>query len=132
MAKLTKRTVDAALAKPTGAERFVWDDELRGFGLRIKVSGAATYVVQYRTAGARQRRMALGRVGVLTPDEARGLARQALAAVAAGRDPAAERREARQKRAAVTFAEVADRWVAEHANTRLKPRSLARAKGLLE
>src|SRR5690606_29059321 len=94
--------------------------------------GAATYVVQYRTAGARQRRMALGRVGVLTPDEARGLARQALAAVAAGRDPAAERREARQKRAAVTFAEVADRWVAEHANTRLKPRSLARAKGLLE
>src|SRR5690606_33199824 len=31
-----------------------------------------------------------------------------------------------------TFADVADRWLVEHANTRLKPSSLARAQGLLD
>ena len=31
--KITKRTVDAAT--PTGVEFFVWDEELRGFGLRV-------------------------------------------------------------------------------------------------
>ena len=132
MAKLTKQRVDAALRKPPASgESYVWDREIPGFGLRIRPSGASAYVLLYRFAG-RSRRMTLGSGRVLTPDEARKLARQALAAVAAGRDPAAERKQARQKRPAVTFADVADRWLVEHANTRLKPSSLARAQGLLD
>jgi len=131
MAKLTKQRVDAALKKPPASgESYVWDREIPGFGLRVRPSGASAYVLLYRLAG-RARRMTLGSGRVLTPDEARRLARQALAAVAAGRDPAAERAQAREKRPAVTFADVADRWLAEHANTRLKPRSLARVQGLL-
>ena len=132
MARLTKQRVDAALRKPPASgESYVWDREIPGFGLRIRPSGASAYVLLYRFAG-RSRRMTLGSGRVLTPDEARKLARQALAAVAAGRDPAAERKQARQKRPAVTFADVADRWLVEHANTRLKPSSLARAQGLLD
>ena len=132
MARLTKQRVDAALRKPPASgESYVWDREIPGFGLRIRPSGASAYVLLYRFAG-RARRMTLGSGRVLTPDEARKLARQALAAVAAGRDPAAERKQARQKRPAVTFADVADRWLVEHANTRLKPSSLARAQGLLD
>lgn len=129
--KLTKQRVDAALAKPPkDGEAYVWDREIPGFGLRVRPSGASAYVVVYRLEG-RSRRMTLGPGRVLTPDEARKLARLALAAVAAGRDPAAERREARQKRPAVTFREVAERWLAEHGRVRLKPRSLARVEGLL-
>lgn len=131
MSKLTKQRVDAALRKPPASgEAYVWDREIPGFGLRVRPSGASAYVLLYRHAG-RARRMTLGSGRVLTPDEARKLARQALATVAAGRDPAAERKQTREKRPAITFSDLADRWLAEHASARLKPRSLARAQGLL-
>ena len=63
MPKLTKRTVEAA--KPASREVFLWDDQLPGFGLRVKASGVKTFVVQYRNGSGATRRLALGRFGVL-------------------------------------------------------------------
>ncbi len=95
MAKISKRTVDAA--KPDEErDLLIWDDSLIGFGLRIKPSGIRSYVIQYRNARGQSRRMTLGRHGPMTPDQARVQARQLLADVAAGADPAQERREASQ------------------------------------
>ena len=71
------------------------DDDLSGFALRAKPSGARTWVVQYRNSAGRTRKLALGRVGVLTPEEARQRARKALGRVAAGEDPSATRNAAR-------------------------------------
>jgi integrase len=97
MARLTKRTVDAAEVPPSG-ETFLWDDDLRGFGLRVYASGRRIFVVQYRLRGGRggrTRRIVLGEYGKMTPDEARKRAAKVLAAVDDGRDPAAERDEAK-------------------------------------
>jgi integrase len=131
MPKLSKQRVDAALRKPFTGEWSLWDSEIRGLSLRVRRQGIAAYYVFYRV-GARQRRMKLGDVGTLTPDGARTIARRILADVAAGRDPSAERKEARRPKGAIRFADVAERWIAEHAVARLRPSSLARVKGLLK
>jgi integrase len=104
--RLTKRTIDALRPDPLGRDHFVWDagdGAVKGFGVRVKPSGIASYLVQYRNRHGRTRRLALGRVGVLTPDEARKLAVDRLHEVAKGRDPSAERRVERN---AITIADL--------------------------
>ena len=92
--KLTKRTLDSVKPKPTH-DLFLWDDEVPGFGLRIKSSGVRSFIVQYRNGSGVSRRMTLGKFGVLTPDEARKMAKHTLAEVARGADPAARRAQDR-------------------------------------
>ena len=75
MAKLTKRLVDA-IEPDSGRDVFAWDGELRGFGLRVKPSGARTYFIQYRNSEGRTRRLVLGSHGVLAPQQARDIARR--------------------------------------------------------
>jgi integrase len=114
MPKLTKRIVEAAEVKT--AEYMLWDGELPGFGVRVMPSGRRSYMVQYR-AGRRSRRMALGPHGVLTADQARSMAVQVLAEVRTGSDPAGVRKERRE---ALTVAELAERFDKEHIAVHLK------------
>jgi integrase len=92
MPKLTIRTVNAIKMKP-GDDTFVWDDELRGFGVRAKSpgtgkGGSKSFIVQYRNKSGRSRRVTIGRLGVITPEQARIKAKHLLAAVLNGEDPA--------------------------------------------
>lgn len=110
MAKITKRAVDA-LRADKDRDVFAWDNELRGFGVRAKPSGVKTFLIQYRNVEGRTRRLVLGQYGALTPEAARGLAREKLAGVARGDDPSAERHAIR---AGMSVSEVCD-WYLEEA-----------------
>jgi integrase len=128
--RITKRLVDSL--KPSGDDRFVWDDTLIGFGVRVQPTGSKSYVVKYRAGsgrGAPTRRVTLGRIGTLTPDEARALARKMLGAVAHGSDPAALR--AAERRAS-TFRELAEIFLVEHVEAKRKRTTAAHYRGLLE
>lgn len=71
MAHLTKRFIDSlAYSKVAPARDLHWDDELRGFGVRVYLNGEKSYVFSYRHQG-RKRLIALGRTAEQTLDEAR-------------------------------------------------------------
>jgi integrase len=113
MSGLTKRLIDTARRAPSREFR-LWDTDPRGFGVRIKTTGVATFFVQYtRPATGRKTRYTLGQYGRLTLDEARKEARKVLGSVAKGEDPALERqvRQVQVKLTARTVAELCDLYL---------------------
>ena len=99
--KLTAANVQT-LALPEGiADKVFFDDELPGFGLRLRATGGRRWLVQYDIAdGGRRlsRRFVLGSPTILTLSQARAEAKKILAAVRLGRDPVGEKHVARRQR----------------------------------
>lgn len=127
---ITKRHVDGL--KPAAVEYFSWDRDLKGFGVRVQPTGEKSYVAKYRAGSGRKaptRRVTLGAVGMLTPDEARKLAKLALGSVARGNDPAADK--AAERRAA-TLKELADVFLSEHVEAKRKPATASHYRDILQ
>jgi integrase len=122
--RLTKRTLDGIT--PSDRSRIYYDTDLKGFGLRVQPSGAKSWIVEYRPGeggrGVATRRVTLGSSSTLAPDEARRAARDILAKVRFGQDPAAERSRLRQ---VPDFREFAEKYLSEEAAAKLKRRTLA-------
>ncbi|MGE0333929.1 MAG: tyrosine-type recombinase/integrase [Gammaproteobacteria bacterium] len=115
MAKLTKRTAD--LATTSDKVTAIWDEELRGFGLRVYPNGRKVYVVKCRIKG-QQRFITLGQHGPVTADQARTRAYNILSEAKNGRDPAKELDQARK---APTMKGLGERFLREHVAMRCKP-----------
>ena len=120
--KLNDRTVtEARPTLPAGkGEAIFFDDDVPGFGLRVRRAGSRTWVYQY-WLGDRSRRMTLGKWPKLSAEQARDLVDVLAAKVALGQDPAQEKFESRTRKE--TFGEIASDYLAALA-TRLRPRSL--------
>jgi len=85
-----------------------------GFGIRRQRSEAVAYVILFRTAEGRSRRLTIGRHGApWTPETARAKAKAILAEAAGGADPATAKKELRD---APTVSELCERYMtAAHA-----------------
>jgi integrase len=122
--KITKRSVDA-LKPDTSSDVFLWDSEARGFGVRVKPSGAKSFVLAYYAPGMHRirRRVTIGAYGPLTVEHGRAKATALLARVVNGDDPAREkanvRRAAREETVAKLFEQYLDDGI-----VRKKPRTL--------
>ena len=129
MPKLTKTVVDDfCKALPAAAESYIWDSEVRGYGVRLMPTGVASYVLKYRTEEGRQRKLALARVGAVTPDQARTIAKKKQSEIADGRDPSAERRSIRNS---ITVSELCELYI-EDARPRIKASTLAGDQSRIE
>lgn len=82
-----------------------FDDELRGFGVRVYPSKRKSFFITYRNATGTKKRINIGEYGKLTVHEARNLARKKLAKTLDGHDPAEERRTRRNEITVDEFAE---------------------------
>ncbi len=128
--KITKTLVDGAHAEP--ADYFIWDSELKGFGLKVSKGGRKTYVCQYRTAGGRtgeSRRLTIGAHGSpWTVETARSEARKILGRAANGEDPAQEKQDLKKR---LSVAELCDQYL-QHGCATKKASTLATDRGRIE
>ena len=114
-----KATVRKMHCPPERTERFFWDANCPGLGIRALCSGRRSWIFQYRDKYGRTRRIALGDVSIVGLDDARNEARRKAASVMHGENPSAERKA---KRASGTLLELIDAYLLQ-AKGRLRPRS---------
>ena len=128
--KLTKSVVDRSIPRPR--DYFLWDTELKGFGVKISKGGRKSYVCKYRAGSGRSaptRRMTIGAHGSpWTIDQARAEARRLLGQAANGGDPAKEKQEAKKQ---ITVAELCDQYLKHGVGTK-KPSTIATDRGRIE
>jgi len=123
--RLTAKSI-ATIELPAGkSDHIVWDDDVPGFGLRMRAGGNRSYVFQFKL-GDQQRRMALGTVTAIDIGRAREIAKDLYAKVRLGQDPAGAKNEARAA-AAETFKAVSQRFLDYQAH-HLRPGSYIEVK----
>lgn len=127
MPRITKRTVDALKPGPKDTDH--WDDQLPGFGLRVKPSGVKSYVIRYRTRTGGQRRVTLGQHGKLTPEQARQMAQDLFAEIRKGQDPSQDRYK---ERSAPTLRELGEHYMTDYVEVHNKPGTARETRRLLE
>ena len=102
--------------RPSDKPFLVWDDYQRGLAIQIQPSGYRSYKLIYRFHN-RPRWYHIGAADAIALSDARKLAAELMLRVIKGEDPAAEKRA---ERGTGTFAELAHRYVEEHAKKRNK------------
>ena len=104
--KFTSRTIEALKPKPERYE--AWEDNGKGFGLRVAPSGRKSWLYMYRYSGKARRRTLgiLSTMGLADAHEAHAKARKLLEK---GIDPGEKQVEANQEaRSALTISELVD------------------------
>src|SRR5262245_8493607 len=110
--KLNATTIKKLTLPPGVADRIFFDDDLGGYGVRLRAGGSASYVVQY-DLGGKSRRVTLGSTALLDQGVARAKAKDLLAQLRLGGDPAVDKRM-RRTQAAETFGVLVRRYLIAH------------------
>ena len=128
--RLGKAVIDRLL--PKSEPYFVWDEALKGFGLRVAPNGLKSYWVRYRVGrgrAARQRKRSIGQHGSpWSPDAARTEALQILSRASRGEDVASV--VADQPGMAVD--DLIDRFLSEHVETKRKKSTQSNYRSLMD
>ena len=115
-------------SNPRHRDRFLWDTEIPGFGLKITKGGARVYVLQYRVSG-RLQRYTIGRHGApWTPEQARQEVRRLLGSVARGEDPAQAKADTKRD---ISVVELCELYFSEGCTTK-KQTTVAGDRGRVE
>ena len=109
---LTKSQVDRMKYEGEGNPDIRWCDSVPGFGVRVFESGKKSFVLRFAFHGKRQI-VTLGKLGVLSLEQARDQAREAYVSIKAGKNPFAK-----DPTDTITFAEFSKIFLERHASRR--------------
>jgi integrase len=128
--KLTKTSVEKLEARGTRYSQF--DDELKGFAVRVGMSGDKAFYYVYRAGkgrGAALKWLRIGSFPTITVEQARAVAKIKAAAVAMGDDPA---QAIKEDKAAPLARDVLSTFFTEHVEAKLKPASRKMYRSLID
>jgi len=116
VARFTRGMLATLALKPGQGERIVWDEEVRGFGIRLRDSGARTWVIRPPRKGKRSNLHTLApaapSAGAIDLASARKKANDMLAEIALGGDPIKAKREA-EAQTTVTLGSLVETYIAD-------------------
>jgi integrase len=115
------------LSEPVKGSKIHYDPVLPGFGIRVTAAGARSFVLNYRTASGRERRITIGAFPNWTVGAARTEARRLKRMIDEGGDPLGD---VEAEREAPTVNELADRFETEHL-TRRRPGTASDYRSML-
>jgi integrase len=120
--RLTIKSAEGIKLPKGKTDHIEFDDDVPGFGLRLREGGSRTWVYQYRI-GSKQRRMVLGSANSVPLGLARDNASKLEAKVKLGGDPATDKETARRD-AENTFGGLVDQYLKAR-KSEWRPRSEA-------
>jgi integrase len=128
--KLTARFVETVKGQDRRQE--YRDTEAKGLILRVMPSGVKSWALLY-SHHRRKRRLTLGEFPAIKLAKARELALDAIARIAQGQDPQAQKLAERRGRLdALSFSKLADAWLEKHARVKLKPTAVVEYERLID
>ncbi len=126
--KLTKRVVESTPAN-SSQQTFLWDTEIKGFGVRVYTTGRKMYFLQYRNQYNTTKKIKIGVHGNITTEQAREAAREIALKVSAGNDPATE---VKSQKSRPTMADLARDYIELYAKKEKSPKSVKEDKAMLK
>lgn len=123
---LTKSVIDVL---PVASIDVVhWDENLPGFGVKVTPKGRKVFLALYRTggAGSKLRKYTIGPYGRITLHQARIAAQKVFAAKLDGRDPAAEKREAKRREVGDRIEDLLEDYIAQRLSQNRSGAEIAR------
>ena len=124
--KLTNKKIDQLI--PDTKSYIVWDNEIRGFGVRVNLNSKKTFILKYRIGqgrSARVRKPVIGTYGVMKVDEARKIARKWLLEASEGNDPK------EVDKTTILLKDFCNVYLQQHANIKKKLSSVIEDKRLM-
>ncbi|MGA7452412.1 MAG: tyrosine-type recombinase/integrase [Rhodoplanes sp.] len=124
--KLTKSAIDSLPSLESDV--VYWDTASPGFGVKVTPKGRKVFVVLYRTggAGSKLRKYTIGPYGRVTLHQARVAAQRVFAAKLEGRDPAAEKREAKRRVVADRVEDLLETFIAQRVTQNRSAKEISR------
>src|SRR5438105_7340756 len=109
--QFTRERIEALPSPTNGQRAYYWDKRVRGLGVAVSPLGKKTFIL-YRKVAGRPERITIGPFTDLSIEQARNRAEEMNAAIAMGKNPAADRRAVRDE---MTLAELFATYLEHHA-----------------
>ena len=117
--KISSRTVNAFKGE-AGKDMYLWDTEVKGFGLRVQPSGRRSFIYKFRTPDGRRRNRKIGDPKTLTAEAARQAVKSMEHDKAIGKVVISDK----PKQKSITMRKMCDLYLADYARLHKKPKSV--------